>query len=425
MSSSSTRTGLARALRVRRSSGLVLVLSLLVAMVLPGASFAADSDAPQLVSSSVDQGVVVIAGAAKTVTVTFRVKDATGVLVPAVSATSDLRPTDTTGLGQVSLVSGTAQDGTYKAVLSVGAGAVGGGWTARALTLTDGAGNTSANVVLAHFTVIGIGWDSTPPSLVDSSISPTAVDVTNGPATVTARLHITDDYSGTKSPVVTASSSDLLQSTNLGEVALVSGNKNDGIYLVSVTIPAHAKAGPWTVRLLPLSDQSGNNGGTIATLGTVTVTSDTAAPQPTPSPAPGSTTVVNTTTNTTTSGTANAVLGTKATSKSILTLLSTSGKSGLKVSKAGKLQLKLHCTGVVPCTGSLRVYLTVKHKKYKVVSKRVSVKANATAKVNFALTKAGKKVVKTGKKAKTSVSIWTDGTAAPRTKSLTVKRALK
>ncbi|MEN0015337.1 MAG: hypothetical protein AAGC46_18355 [Solirubrobacteraceae bacterium] len=427
MSPSSTRSGLARAFRVRLSVGFALLLSFFAALALPSASLAADTDAPQLVSSTVSPGFVNITGAPQTVTVTFRVKDATGVVIPAVTATSDLRPNDSTGLGQVSLVSGTAQDGTYQAVLTVGRGSVGGGWTARALTLTDQAGNTAANVVLGHFTVFAFGFDTTPPQLVDSSISPTAVDVTNGPATVTATLHVTDDYSGTKSPVVTASSSDFLQSTNLGDVTLVSGDKHDGIYSIVVTIPAHAAAGPWTLRLLPLSDESGNNSGVITSLGVVTVTSD----KPAPAPAGGTTTttsVVNTTTTTTTTnpaGGASAVLGTKATSKSYLTLVSTSGKGGLKVTKAGKLQLKLHCTGVAACRGSLRVYLTVKGKKYKVVSRRVSVKAGATTKATFTLTKAGKKVVKQGKKAKTSVSIWTDGIAAPRTTSLTVKRALR
>ena len=44
--------------------------------------------------------------------------------------------------------------------------------------------------------------DTTPPVLKDFSFAPPSVDVTNGAATVTVNLHVTDDLSGTSSNII-------------------------------------------------------------------------------------------------------------------------------------------------------------------------------------------------------------------------------
>ncbi len=98
--------------------------------------------------------------------------------------------------------------------------------------------------------------DVTPPVLVDFSFTPTTVDVTNGPATVTFTAHITDDLSGIQQGTV------FLQSPAgggyTGWFGLLSGTTLDGVYQATVTIPQFVEEGTWTVCCLDLRDAVGN-----------------------------------------------------------------------------------------------------------------------------------------------------------------------
>lgn len=432
--------------------------TLLATAVAPASVLAADTAPPVVVSASVAPNWVNVTGGPATVTATFRLTDDSGVVLPEVAAKSDLSR-ETTPAGEVTRVSGDAKDGVYKAKLVVARGAAGGGWTARAPMLADIAGNATPDpVALGKFTVFAFGFDIVPPKLVSSTITPPAVDVTKAPATVVIGLRITDDYSGARPPVVDVTSPDGQDTRTLTTALLVSGDPQDGRYTLPVIVPTGTAPGAWSVELRPLRDYMGNTG-KGADLGTLAVT-NTTPPKPedpvvTPGPAgpggpggsdgsnggpgapgapgaPGS----NGTNGSTPAPTAapadqGGVRGVRVTSKSFLAL---AGKAtSFKVSRKGQLTLSVKCTGAAGCRGSVRLYANVKGKaakgkkaktkKVKIVSRRVSVAAGKTIKVKFKLTAQGRKTVKRGKRLKTTVSIWTDGIKAPRTKALTVRRA--
>ena len=416
----------ARAPRASRlARPFIVAAGLSAALAAPSAALAADTQAPVVVSSSASPSWVNVTGSAQPVTVTFRVTDDdSGVVAPVVSGDSDLSK-ETTPAVTATRISGTAKDGTYQAKIVVGKGAVGGGWTASALKIADAAGNAiSGSPKLGTFTVFAFGFDTVAPKLVSSSIEPSTVDVTNAGASVTVTAVVTDDYAGAQAPTVEVTSPDGSKTSTIGSI-LLSGDAHEGTWVVPISVPKDAQAGAWNVRLRPLRDLAGNTG-VGKELGKVTVTR-APAPGPTtpttttvtPGPAPGS--PAPAATKPVTDPGQGGVAGIRANSKSFLTL-ATKSKTA-KTSAKGKLTLSLKCNGVVRCKGSVRLYKKVGGKKIKVVSRRVSVAAGKTVKVKFSLTKKGFAALRRGKKAKTTVSVWTDGIKAPRSRSITLKRS--
>lgn len=414
---------------------IVLVLALFAALTAPSAALASgsatDQEAPVLQpGGSADP---FFAFAPQQVTATFRITDnESGAAVPDVTAIADNAPF--TAVAATSRrISGDGKDSLYTATVTLPAGAVGGGWSFRIKKLEDHVGNVAlGNWEAADFFVIGLGWDTTPPTLVSTAFTPGSVDLVAGAASSTVTLKVTDDYTGTKAPVVEATSPDGL-TTVTATAALTAGDKNNGAWTATVTIPATGQLGAWTLRVLPLRDEWGNTAATSTAIGSLTVVKSTGGGTggtgtgtggSTGSGGGSTTTTTNTTSSTTTATTPPAqggVLGARANSLSYLTFVGSAKK--LKVSTKGSLSFSLKCNGTKACKGSVRFYAKVKGKKYKVVSRRVSVGAGKTTKVIFKLTKNGKKYVKRGKTIKTSLSIWTDGIKAPRTRALSFKRA--
>jgi general secretion pathway protein D len=136
----------------------------------------------------------------------------------------------------------------------------------------------------------GQSFDTTPPSLVGFSFSPSAVNVTSGPQNVTVSLHVTDDLSG------------VLSSDALVYVTFQSpsGNQNQTTYLSSlagstslnaqfqgvITIPEFSESGNWTVSDVFLRDAVGNsvnlNATTLASMFFPTILAVTSVPDTTP-----------------------------------------------------------------------------------------------------------------------------------------------
>ncbi len=401
--------------------------AVLMGLAAPTAALAADTQAPKLVSASASPAWVNVTSGPAAVTVTFRVTDDdSGAALPVVSGDSDLSK-ETTPTGTVTRVSGTPQDGVYKAKLTVAKGAVGGGWTASALKLEDAAGNaTPGAVTLARFTVFSFGFDTFAPKLVSSSIEPASVDVTSAPATVLVTLHITDDYTGTRVPTVDVTLPDGSETRSVGDGRFLSGDVLDGMWAVPIIVPMNVASGAWTLTLRPLRDAAGNSGKPIA-LGKVTVksaapvTPQTPATPATPKPAAGTgpAPAAGAAAPTVDAG-QGGVLGARATSTSRLSFAGTSKR--LTISRKGTLAIALKCTGINRCKGSLRLYSKVRGKKVKIVSKRVSVAAGKTVKVRFTLTRKGRTVLTRGRSLKATASVWTDGIKAPKTRALSTKR---
>ena len=88
--------------------------------------------------------------------------------------------------------------------------------------------------------------DTTPPELVDFSISPVSVDTSGGSASITLTARLTDDLSGARSfSVVFQSPSGQSVATGLGRIA---GTALDGTYQGTLIIPQFAEQATWTVR---------------------------------------------------------------------------------------------------------------------------------------------------------------------------------
>jgi len=101
--------------------------------------------------------------------------------------------------------------------------------------------------------------DTTPPTLHALSCSPSSVDVTNGPQTITCTATITDDLSG-----VAAEAGDIaLESPSHIQDAFSGFEHTSGDqYTAELTIPRYAEAGTWrpaSFLALYLTDQDGNS----------------------------------------------------------------------------------------------------------------------------------------------------------------------
>ena len=83
-----------------------------------------------------------VSAGAQTVTVTARVTDATGAQAPYARVQSDT--TTQSSFGVMTLVSGTATDGTYQRIFTIPANAAAGAWTVGIAPLNDTVGNNGA-----------------------------------------------------------------------------------------------------------------------------------------------------------------------------------------------------------------------------------------------------------------------------------------
>ena len=227
-------------------------------------SDAEDLTPPELVDFSISPTTVDVSQTSQVVTVTMHITDdESGVVSPNVTAGSD-RNSASTGFASVRLVSGDNLDGIWEATLTVPHGTTSGDWSVSLFPLRDNAENSGSfgppSKFDSSFTVISDAEDLTPPELVDFSISPTTVDVSQTSQVVTVTMHITDDESGVVSPNVTAGSDRNSASTGFASVRLVSGDNLDGIWEATLTVPQGTTSGDWSVSLFPLRDNADNSG---------------------------------------------------------------------------------------------------------------------------------------------------------------------
>lgn len=100
--------------------------------------------------------------------------------------------------------------------------------------------------------------DTTPPKLLSLAISPTSVNVTSAPASVTVTARVTDDLSGAIAACLSFRSPSFGQSTPQSCLFRISGTALDGIYQGTITIPQSSEAGTWIISYLQLYDSAGN-----------------------------------------------------------------------------------------------------------------------------------------------------------------------
>ena len=169
---------------------------------------------------------------------------------------------------------GTPTDGVYEYTLTLPQFSEQGTWHVSYLMLVDQVGNTrtltqsqlEANGFHATIDVTGTS-DTTPPTLVDFSFTPTSVDTTSGSQTITVTAHITDDLAGNAGPGYFSSPSQVRFVSPSGNQSVwammsgherISGTPTDGVYEYTLTLPQFSEQGTWHVAYLMLVDQVGN-----------------------------------------------------------------------------------------------------------------------------------------------------------------------
>jgi len=100
--------------------------------------------------------------------------------------------------------------------------------------------------------------DTAAPVLSAFRFTPQSVDVNRAAmdVVVTAR---TTDATGVKAPTLMLTSDSTTQTAGFGRMTRISGTATDAVYRRTVSIPATAAPGSWTVRIYPLEDTLGNS----------------------------------------------------------------------------------------------------------------------------------------------------------------------
>ena len=100
--------------------------------------------------------------------------------------------------------------------------------------------------------------DTAAPVLSAFRFTPQSVDVNRAAmdVVVTAR---TTDATGVKAPTLMLTSDSTPQTAGFGRMTRISGTATDAVYSRTVSIPATAAPGSWTVRIYPLGDTLGNS----------------------------------------------------------------------------------------------------------------------------------------------------------------------
>jgi subtilisin-like proprotein convertase family protein len=169
------------------------------------------------------------------------------------------------------LVSGDAFDGTYEWTMTVPAGAESGTWTLQYVAPTDKVGNRANLTTTAlaaagfptTFTQTGSG-DNTAPTLREFSFTPTSVDTSTGPKTITVRARLTDAGVGVAGEGYNHGATEARFQSPSGQIVdailykLISGDIHDGIYEWTMTVPAGAEEGTWTLQYVAPTDKVGN-----------------------------------------------------------------------------------------------------------------------------------------------------------------------
>jgi hypothetical protein len=100
--------------------------------------------------------------------------------------------------------------------------------------------------------------DTAPPQLVNFTFSPTSIDVSAAPQTVTATVQVTDDLSGVSFFQATFQSPTSQQS-QFSTSSRIAGDPLNGTFQGTLSFPRFSQNGTWTLTTLRLQDQAGNS----------------------------------------------------------------------------------------------------------------------------------------------------------------------
>lgn len=239
------------------------LLALAVIAVLP--TLASDTAPPVLVSFTFTPAAVNTTTSSATVTATAQITDnLSGV---AYAAAEFYSPEGIQRFGCVfSLISGTNLNGTYQCTGTIQAYSEAGTWYVDYVYVEDNAGNqqyyyTSDLQSLGFPTNLQVtsNPDTTPPVLTNFIFSPTSVNTTYGPATITVTAQATDNLSGVQSlgPLFLGPSGGGIERFGCN-MTLISGTDLDGTFQCVATIDAYSAPGTWTVSYMYVEDNIEN-----------------------------------------------------------------------------------------------------------------------------------------------------------------------
>ncbi|HEY2067459.1 MAG TPA: Ig-like domain-containing protein [Gemmatimonadaceae bacterium] len=165
------------------------------------------------------------------------------------------------GCSAAAPITGTTADGTWQCAVTIPQGAQAGNWSIL-IRAIDAVFNTYQSAASSTLTVVDNAPDTTPPTFVGLTVSPTTVDVSTGAQTVTATAHLTDTGTGVSSFVFRVAAPDSTIARCLADHP-TAGTPSDGTWTCQITIPPGGAAGDWAITV-QASDAALNT----ATLGT-------------------------------------------------------------------------------------------------------------------------------------------------------------
>ncbi len=201
-----------------------------------------DTQPPVVVSASVSPTSVDVTDADQTVDVEVRLTDDESGVSFVLFYLDGPGESDVLAAG-ATMVSGTALDGLWQGSFLVPQFSTSGTWTLRVYAF-DSAFNILDQATGQTVDVVGQS-DAAPPTVSGTpTLTPSAVDLSTGPQTVTAQARVLDDVSG----VWLVEMSLRRGQDGIGNLAtLVSGSALDGVWEGSIEIPENAATGDWTL----------------------------------------------------------------------------------------------------------------------------------------------------------------------------------
>jgi hypothetical protein len=112
--------------------------------------------------------------------------------------------------------------------------------------------------LVIYTNVIAQVQDITPPSLVDFAFTPTSVDISSGPQTITVTSRITDDILGFSGGTIFFLSPSRIHNVTAGIGNRISGNALDGIYQTVMVVPQFIENGVYQLDHIELYDGLAN-----------------------------------------------------------------------------------------------------------------------------------------------------------------------
>ena len=166
------------------------------------------------------------------------------------------------GYREQNLVSGDKYDGVYESIVDVPRYAAQGTWEVSYVRLEDEAGNGrylfADKLALLGFPTTfeqtGPG-DSAAPVVTDFTVSPTSIDTSQGPQTITVEAGVTDDFSGVESV------SAMFRSPAYQRIHLfLSPTEVPGRWSATGEVPRYSEQGTWRLEQIAVKDVAGNYG---------------------------------------------------------------------------------------------------------------------------------------------------------------------